>query len=368
MLRDLHMLPGIGQQQRAVDLHPQRLPVIAHDAAQRGQAQVLAYGDRGCRSAGNSKNVAIAADAGVATALKAAEGQRRAAVQIGIGTHNRIHRTLRIHHHGGRALDAQRDNHLAIPDLLGGQHIAVGIQHFHVARRRGQAHGERNIVTDQSVVHISKADGVLLVQPPQVVLCAQRDIATNDHRLSIQRGAVGGFQRIGIEHIAQLILRPLRIIGQAVMQLRLARRCLAAVANIARQVIAESWVEACSEGGLLLPSRPEGICEDHGQARIALGQIGSHASVIQAHPLGRFGGRAIQRDGVAACDELTAGNTAQATQLEVLRVTGVHLALVADDRLISGTLIELEVVAQAGQRFFTQEASCTALRCAEDRT
>ncbi len=54
-------------------------------------------------------------------------------------------------------------------------------------------------------------------------------------------------------------------------------------------------------------------------------------------------------------------------ELEVLGVAGVDLALVADDRLLAAALEQLEVVAQAGQLCFVEEAGRGALGTAVDR-
>ncbi len=76
LLGQAHVFTGVGQQQAAVDLHTQRLTIVAHDAAQGAQAEVLADPQsRTGRTATAIGDIAVTADTYIATGVEAVQRQ-----------------------------------------------------------------------------------------------------------------------------------------------------------------------------------------------------------------------------------------------------------------------------------------------------
>ena len=270
LLRQLHVLAGIGQQQGAVDLHLQRLVTITHDAEQRIQAQVLADADHRAIRARRPEDVAGTADARVATTAEALEYQRRCTAQECVARHDRIHLALGIDHHRCGALDAQAGHGRAGQHVIPAQQCPLCIPQLDVPGGICKAHRQCRVVADKAVDDVQARDVEGLVQASQILVRLQGDVTTGDDRRGADRGTAAGAHRVGIEHMQQLVGRPHRILTEALRDTRLDRRKRGTVPGGIAQFVPVAINEAIGECILASPAAAESGGEYAGNRAIAL--------------------------------------------------------------------------------------------------
>ena len=180
------MVTRISQQQRSIHLHTQGLRIGTGDAAQCRNAEVLADVQRRSRAVRDIGDIPVTANTRRPTATEMRECQRRYPIQERIPANRRINTSLGVDDQWRITVDPQPVNRCTITNLLCSQHLACGIEHLDVTRRRCEPHGQRGLIADLAIFQIGQAHGVLLFKAPQILARDQRDIAPQYHGLHVE--------------------------------------------------------------------------------------------------------------------------------------------------------------------------------------